>query len=107
MVATTAGTIVDLFDSWRGRKGCFMSLIFRQLMQPPKRTPSALLATLLVAITLHRPGLWLLCRVKVSSNVRRRNRAAAFAVALAMAATAIVAPRGSRLFMALAVWVVG
>jgi len=76
-------------------------------MPPLRSLASSSFAKTLVAITLHRPGLWVLCRVKLSIPVRRRNRIAAFTVALSMIAGAIVAPSDRRLFVVLTVWAVG
>jgi hypothetical protein len=58
-------------------------------------------------VTLHRPGLWLIYRERVSETIRRRNSIAVLIVAVGTVATAIVAPRDCRLFAALSVWAVG
>jgi len=76
-------------------------------MRLPDRVRSARWGRALVAIILHRPGLWLLYRVKVSETIRKRNRIAAFAVTLGMAATAVFAPKECRFFTVFAVWAVG
>jgi hypothetical protein len=68
---------------------------------------SALFTKILIAVLLHRPGLWLLCGVKVSARVRQRNKIAVLAVVLAMIAAASSVPTSHRLFAALLVFVVG
>jgi hypothetical protein len=60
-----------------------------------------------IAFALHRPGLWLLCGVKVSATVRRRNTAVAMITAAIMAVSGMLAPKGYRLATVLAVWGAG
>ena len=61
----------------------------------------------LVAIVLHRPGLWLFYGIRAPAIVRKRNKAAICIVVPALAVTASIAPPGSRITAALVVWAVG
>jgi hypothetical protein len=76
-------------------------------MPPPNQSRSPSLLKSLVAVTLHRPGLWLIYHERVSETIRRKNSIAALTVAVGTAATAIMVPRDCRLFAALTVWAVG
>jgi len=76
-------------------------------MPPPSQSRSRSLLKSLVAVTLHRPGLWLIYHERVSETIRRRNFIAAITVAAGTAATALMVPRDCRLFAALTVWAVG
>lgn len=84
-----------------------MNLACQRLMRPPNQSCSPSLLKSLVAVTLHRPGLWLIYHERVSETIRRRNSIAALIVAVGMGATAIIVPRDFRLLGALIVWAVG
>ena len=60
----------------------------------------------LIAITLHRPGLWLFYRIKAPVPVRRKNKLALIASALVMVCAGLAAPPGFRLAAVLVVWAI-
>lgn len=64
-------------------------------------------ARALIAVALHRPGLWLLCGVEVSGHVRRHNAIAVCATAVLAAVATVLAPGGEKLRTALIAFAVG
>jgi hypothetical protein len=61
----------------------------------------------LIAIALHRPGLWLFYGIKAPAPVRRKNKVALVASALVMLGAGLSAPPGWRLTAVLIVWALG
>src|ERR1700688_147040 len=84
-----------------------MSWNYPRLVRRPERECLSVFAKALVAIMFHRPGLWLLCGVRVSAAVRRRNIVVVFVVVAIMAATELRVSKEHRLVTVLAVWGAG
>ena len=84
-----------------------MNWNYPRLVRRPERGGLSVFAKAFVAIISHRPGLWLLCGVKVSAAVRRRNIVVVFVVVAIIAATALTVPKEHRLVTVLAVWGAG